>query len=200
MRTWTKLLTGISITLGVGGISLWVLLLWTGHIHRAKMGLQQNRFVTSRAKYEALVPQWRTLHPALDECGRPAPPPGLVRYAVVNLPSGGGYRIAGNNAGGESSDRTVQSVEEAAAILHAPQSDLRHLIMQMSELSVTGIYQHESELSFVQDDDATLGVMFIPADCPQASNYKLWSTLESNNQFASLKRLSEGWYFYLANR
>jgi hypothetical protein len=200
MRTGTKLLTGIALALGVGGISVWGSFLWTGHIHRAKMGLQQNRFVTTRSKYEALVPQWRTLHPALDECGRPAPPPGLVRYAAVNLPSDGGYRIAGNTPSGEESDRTVQSVEEAAAILHAPQSDLRHLIKQMSDLSVTGIYQHESELSFVQDDDATLGVMFIPAVCPQASNYKLWSTLKSNIPFASLKRLSEGWYFYQANR
>jgi hypothetical protein len=173
---------------------------WTGHTYRANVALQHKRFIENKGKFEALIPLWRTLHPTLDECGNPAPPPGLVRFAVIGLPAETRYRIGGNEANGESSDVTVNSIEEAASILHVAPSDLRRLFQQMKGASITGIYQHQIELHFIQDDDPPLGVMFIPNACPGSDNYKFWSTTKSDIPFATLEQQSEEWYFYQAKR
>jgi hypothetical protein len=199
-RRAAKVITTSISVLGAVILCLWMFFQWKAHTYRANVALQYKRFIENKSKFEALVPQWRILHPTLDECGNPEPPPGLVRFAVIGLPSGTGYRIGGNQANGESSDVTVGSIEEAASILHASQSDLRRFFQQMKDASITGIYQHESELHFIQDYDPPLGVMFIPIACPKSSNYKFWSTTKGDIPFATLDRQSEEWYFYQAKR
>jgi hypothetical protein len=187
----------------LGPVLLIALCLWAWYRHtkkvfEAQVTTTKNTFLSNQASFQSMTGEWRTLHPDLNECGTPDPEPGLVQFALIEAKPDGRFRIARGMG-----DQTFPGLAEASSALKADPALLQKLTQQMKSLAITIVLQHQSQLEFLSETQAPIGVMFVPSECPASKNFRAvadtkpsGATGEVYPTFAVLRTLTKNWYFF----
>jgi len=130
-------------------------------------------------------------------------PPGLAHFAAIGRTSDGKIRIAQDTISPGGFDIAVPTATVAAAKIGAANDDLSRYLQSMDAISITGAYQHDAELHFVQDDDGTLSLMYVPSDCEQYGHYPFCDQQNRKSEltsFARIHQLAPSWFLVQSKR